>query len=142
MTCLRAAEWNQDANHWPSGGAGPSPASTTKASQLTLGFSSRLRQRPEHPAEAAVPLPSEPEESLQLVPSAGTATGPGGRCRPSPLPTRFQHSSATRLPLSGLTAALQAGRAARGLSGSPGCPHPTPGTSARGDSRSLGLDVF
>lgn len=95
------------------------PSTRDRPAQPTLHFACRLCQRSEKTAEAAVPLPSRPEESFQLIPNA-EGRNPGGA---EPVLALLPVSStaappSTRLPPSGL-----AGACCR----PPGCPHPTLG---------------
>lgn len=94
----------------------PDPSTKDRPSQSvpTLHLPCRLRQRPEKTAEAAVPLPSRPEESFQLILSHREESDPG-KCHPSPLSApHFQHGSTSEHSPSslGLAAALLAQRQA------------------------------
>lgn len=93
---LSSRKWEHRPLHAPH-------VSSTKdrPSQLTLHFPSRLCQRSEKTAEATVPLPSKPEESLQLVPTVGRKATLGGASTVlSPLfPAQRCLQALTSLPL-------------------------------------------
>lgn len=81
-----------------SGGTGPSTPPKHRSSQPTPHFLSRLHQRSEKTTEAALLLPSSPEESFQLIPSCQEEISLS-RCHPGlPRTLRSQHSTSKLSP--------------------------------------------